>query len=46
MGTLTEIAPGMAMQREVPAVRGAPEAVPGELRLMDARHFDPCPLHA
>jgi len=46
MGTLTEIAPGMALQREVLAVCGAPVAVPGELRLMDARLFDPRPLHA
>ena len=42
--TLTEIAPGMDLQRDVLDVCGTPVAVAADLRLMDARIFRAGPL--
>lgn len=42
--TLTEIAPGMDLQRDVLAVLGAPVAVADDLRRMDARIFTDAPM--
>lgn len=42
--TLTEIAPGIHLQREVLAVCGAPVAVADDLRPMDARIFREAPM--
>ena len=42
--TLTEIAPGIDLQRDVLAVLGAPVAVADDLALMDARIFRDAPM--
>ena len=43
--TLTEIAPGLDLQRDVLAVCGATVAVAPDLRTMDPRLFDPAPMN-
>jgi propionate CoA-transferase len=42
--TLTEIAPGIDLRRDVLAVCGAPVAVAGDLRPMDERIFREAPM--
>ena len=42
--TLTEIAPGLDLQRDVLAALGAPVAVADDLRTMDARIFTDAPM--
>jgi propionate CoA-transferase len=42
--TLTEIAPGIDLQRDVLAVLGAPVVVADDLKTMDARIFTDAPM--
>ena len=42
--TLTEIAPGLDLQRDVLAVLGAPVVVADDLKIMDPRIFTDAPM--
>jgi propionate CoA-transferase len=44
--TLTEVAPGLDLERDVLPACGAPVRVSPELRVMDARIFREAPMRA